>query len=1001
MTRRQARPSVTTIPPSVPFVDALAASLLERYGSDPLALSRVRVLLPNRRSLRSLRDALLRASGGQPILLPRLSPIGDVDEDAFAFSPGIGEGLTLPPAISETRRLFLLAKLVMRWKQNRGEAMPPAGALRLARELAGLIDSVHTEGLDFADLEDLVPEELASHWQITLEFLEIVSDQWPDILAAEGAIDPADRRNRLIRALIARWRAEPPETPVIAAGSTGSIPATADLLALVARLDRGTVILPGFDRDMDEETWEAIGPGHPQFLMRRLLDRMGVAREEVAAWPLEADSAARKDARAPRMEALTAALEPAATLGRRRPDPERPREAVRGLTRIDAPGPREEAGAIALAMREVLETPGKTAALITHDRRLARRVRAELVRWEIAVDDSAGDPAGQTAPGVFLRLLARAAAAGFAPSALLALLKHPLAAGGGPPQAMRRLARAVDRQDSRAHGPLLRGPKPAPGIDALLAAAKGAGLPGKWYRRLEAVLELLRPLETVVGAEAERSLRDLMDVHLRVAEALAASDTQSGGERLWRGPAGEALAETIADINAASAALPPIAGARYPGVFEALLESVRVRPPYGGHPRLAILGPIEARLHHADRMILGGLNEGSWPPATDHDPWMNRKMRADFGLPALERRIGQAAHDFLQAAGAPEVILTRAQKEAGTPSLESRWLSRLAVMAPKLPGGERLLAIYDELDQPREIRPSPPPAPRPPVEKRPKTLSVTQVELWMRDPYALYARHVLGLEPLSALEADPAAPERGIAMHAALDAFMRRRSGRESREAALALLEECGKAAFGPLLERPAVWAFWWPRFQAVAARFLEIQAEREAEFETPGTEIFAELAIEAAIPFTLRAKADRIDRCRADKSLEIVDYKTGTPPSKKRVEAGFAPQLPLEGWMAQEGAFTGLDPAAVRGLAFWQLRGTREPIGIQVIADPERHIRAAAQGLKRLIAQYAREETPYLSNPRPAFTGYGEYDHLARIREWQALPALEGGDSAAGEREE
>jgi len=999
MTRRSARPTVYTIPSAVSFVDALAASLLERYDGDPLALSRLRLLLPNRRSLRSLREALLRAGEGRARLLPRLSAIGDVDEDAFAFRPDVSEALSLPPAISEARRSFLLARLVMRYQERAGETVSPAAALRLARELGQFIDSVHTERLAFADLADLVPEELARHWQVTLEFLDIVTTEWPKLLAVEGALDPADRRNRLIEALAAQWRRNPPNEPVIAAGTTGSIPATAELLGVVAKLPFGAVILPGFDTQMTDEQRRALTPEHPQYLMSHLLETMQVAPEEVEAWPLRGDHAALADARASRSQLLRAAtgLEP--MLPDRRDAGGDANAALDGMARIDCAGPREEAGVIALAMRRALETPGRRASLVTPDRRLARRVRAELARWQIDVDDSAGQPAASSLPGAFLRLLAHAIGAGIAPVALLALLKHPLACGGYAPGVLRRLARRIDSHDSREAGPFLRGPKPAPGIDALLATARDTALPERWWRQLGHILEPLRPLE---AAFAEmRAPAALLDRHLEAAEALAASDVERGSDRLWRGTAGEALAGAVAEMRDAVNDLPPIEGAAYPALFEAMLEPVRLRPPYGHHPRLAILGPIEARLHHADLMILGGLNEGSWPPALEHDPWMGRAMRRQFGLPPEERRIGQAAHDFLQAGGAPDVIFTRAEKVDGTPTLEARWLAQLEAAGPALPRGTSLRAIQEALDQPPTVQPCSPPRPTPPLESRPRRLSVTQVEQWMRDPYALYARKVLRLEPLAALEADPAASERGTIMHHALDLFMKCRHGAESPEAANDLLERCGREAFGALLDRPAVWAFWWPRFLAVARRFVELQNARFGTHETLATEVSGRLELGGPHPFTLTATADRIDRHLAEGGLEIIDYKTGSPPNARQIEAGYAPQLPLEGWMAEAGAFDDLAPEKVDGLAYWQLRGTREPIHIQTVKDAERRIRSAADGLAELILRFARPETPYLSNPRPypQFMGYGDYDHLARVAEWRALPELAGEGNAPEER--
>jgi ATP-dependent helicase/nuclease subunit B len=279
-------PTVYSIPPGMPFVDALAAGIDARYGRDPGALACLTVLLPTRRAVRSLRDAFLRLGGGTPILLPRLLPLGDLDEDELAIAgwedaAGGEAAADIPPAIAGLRRQLLLARMI---RAKEPEDVTEEQCARLAAELARLLDQVQTERLDFAGLEALVDETYAEHWKITLEFLRIITDEWPKILAEEGCIDPAERRNRVLEAQTALWQRNPPADPVIAAGSTGTIPATADLLAAVARLPAGCVVLPGLDTGADAATWTALGQTHPQYGMARLLAHLGLDPREVETW---------------------------------------------------------------------------------------------------------------------------------------------------------------------------------------------------------------------------------------------------------------------------------------------------------------------------------------------------------------------------------------------------------------------------------------------------------------------------------------------------------------------------------------------------------------------------------------------------------------------------------------------------------------------------------------------------------------------------------------------
>jgi ATP-dependent helicase/nuclease subunit B len=845
---------------------------------------------------------------------------------------------------------------------------------------------VQTERLALDALQRLVPDAYARHWQITLQFLTILTEHWPRILADEACIDPAERRNLVMQAQADAWRREPPPHPIIAAGSTGSIPATADLLAVVAGLPHGAVVLPGLDRHADPDSWQAIHdePTHPQHGLARLLDRLGVDRDAVADWPTPGPTTAVSVAA--RAQLASEAMRPAAT-SEAWQDLRRSgiaAEALDGVTRLDCPGPREEAETIALIMRQTLEQPAWTAALVTPDRDLARRVAAALRRWGIRVDDSAGMPLAETVPGGFLRLVATMLAERLAPVSLLACLKHPLAAGGRPLTAFRALARRLEIA-------ALRGPRPEPGFAGLKAALGGSDRElGGWVDELAG---LTAPFDAALQADTV-ALSRLIEAHVAVAERLAATADDAGAERLWAGAAGEAAAGFIAELAEAAADFPPLAGHHYPALFEALMAGRVVRPRYGRHPRLFIWGPLEARLQQADRLILGGLNEGAWPPEAAADPWLSRPMRAEFGLPLPERRIGLSAHDFAQGFCARQVVLTRAQRVEGTPTVPSRWLLRLDnVLAAAGLGqsweakrGDEWLAWQAALDRPERPAPWEPPAPRPPLAARPRTLSVTRIETWMRDPYAIYARYVLGLKPLEPLDADPGAAAYGEEVHKALDRFVREHPGALPADAEARLIA-IGRETFARYLGRPGVWAFWWPRFERIARWFVAREAERRAEIVESVTEVRGSLTIDTAHgPFTLTAFADRIDRMR-DGSLTVVDYKTGAPPSLKEVEAGYAPQLPLEAAIAAAGGFDGVAAAPIGGLSYWRLRGD-EPAGEEnpLKADAPALAAAALDGLGQLIIRFDEEATPYRARPRPdAAPRFSDYEHLARVKEWSA----------------
>ena len=974
-------PRVYTIPPGRPFVDALAAGILASAKSDPLSLSDITVLLPTRRAGRSLSEAFLRQTSGRPLVLPRIMPLGDVDEDILDLAEEFPEtSAEIPPAIPELRREMLLARLILVWHKKRGRELAADQAMLFARELARLIDQVHTEGLSFEGLSRLVPEDFATHWQITLDFLRIVTDAWPKILIEEGAVDAAARRNLLLESQARLWERDPPAGAVIAAGSTGSIPATARLLSVVASLPHGAVVLPGLDRKLDDESWEKLDDTHPQFTMAQLLKRLGVGRPDVEEWA----SPGVGEAVPGRAELVGEAMRPAQTAERwgrfRGVAP----QVLDGVMRIDCPSSREEAGAIALLMRESLEADGKRAALVTPDRALARRVAAELRRFGITVDDSGGVALSETPPGIFLRLTAAMIAEKLAPIPLASALKHPLAAGGLAPVAFRALARELE-------GAVLRGPRPAAGFKGLRAAlmanddcdARTRSRLSSFISKLEKAAKRFAQL----AARKRATLADLLAAHIAFAESLAATDAESGAQRLWAGEAGEAAADLIATLRESARDWPPIEGDSYPGLLESAMGGKVVRPRFGRHPRLFIWGLLEARLQHVERMILAGLNEETWPAAARADPWMSRPMRAKFGLPSPERRIGLSAHDFAQGFCAPEVALTRASRVEGSPTVASRWLLRLdAALGPSqsIPRATRYLEWSRNLDDAGAPSPVGAPTPRPPAVARPRELSVTDIETLIRDPYAVFARRILRLHPLDPIDASPGAAERGSFIHDALDRFVAAHPGKLPDDAEADLVE-LARDAYGDALERPGVRAFWWPRFLRIARWFVEFERARRAE----GVSVIATEcrgAIELALParvFRLKAKADRVDR--VDSGLVILDYKTGAVPSKKQVEAGLSPQLPLEAAIAERGGFDGVAASPVSALVYVRLTG-RDPAGEETPLDVDAAKFAAESlaGLTRLLSAYESEDMPYRSRPRPVFLrGVGDYDHLARVKEW------------------
>lgn len=1017
-----------------PFLDTLASAILAGDlphpgggAPDQFALAGMTILLPTNRAVRAMQDAFLRAAKGRALLLPRLMPIAASDEeggllaDLGSGGSPLAEEFTLPPAIGKLERQLTLTQLVLAWSQisastdddglgplSRRRMTTPAQAAHLAAELAQLMDMVETESRSLDGIATLVPDEYSAHWQRTIDFLKILTEYWPAHLAERERLSPADRRNQLICAEAERLRRAPPAGPLIVAGVSGSVPATIELIRAVAALPQGAVVLPGLDRHLDDAGWQQIAthPEHPQFGHVRLLAALDVLRADVGE-VAGADISTRTHAR---NAFLSEAMRPAGATEAwadyiATTDRAALRNALEGVTRVDAPTGADEAEVIALMMREAVEKPGRTAALVSPDRLLARRVAIRLESWGITVDDSAGRPLAKTTHGAFLELAATVVANRFAPADVMALLKHPLTRLGLPVRDARRAARTLELAAVRT---IYLGD----GLDGLAANLERArqetldetrrdrAARRLWdedwqnaddlVRRLRAAME---PLTLLMDAGAPCALQTLAAAHRAVAEALARAPDDDTQTRLWQDEDGEAADRLLASLDDESLPAPQIAPVDYPDFYRTLATAEPVRPRVAVHPRLSIWGPYEARLQQPDLVILGSLNEGTWPTATDPGAWLNRPMRATLGLPSPEEAIGRAAQDITGLFGAREVVLTRAGRVDGAPTVPSRWLMRIDALL----GGMDLTDALRREDQPwlawaraRDAAASTPkpvtaPEPRPALTLRPRQLSVSAIELWIGNPYGLYARYILGLEPLPLIGAAPGAREKGIIIHDALSRFTTKFAKHLPDNIAVALMAEADEA-LAHYAASARVRAFWRPRIARFADWFAQTESARRAGVSRIVTEVAGKRVLAAPVgPFTLTARADRIDY--SPDRIVITDYKTGTPPSGNAVKARRAPQLPLEAAIASEGGFAGVETGDVAELRYIRASGG-SPAGKEHRFDvgvPDLAAQCFAD-LERLVADFDDPARAYTAIRRARFSyDYDDFAHLARVAEWSS----------------
>lgn len=974
-------PQVYSIAAHRGFADALVAGLVPRYADEQFGLARLTVLLPSSRAAKTVSEAFVRHAGetGQPgLLMPRMALVGDLDLDE-ALGPlfdSLGAGAAIAPAADPTRRWLRLAQLI---GEARGKDAPKGSALlRLAFETGKVIDRLLAEEIAPEDLLserviDLVGD-LSEHWRKNLHLFATIYNTWQAELAARGEQDAAARRNQLFREAARRMRENPPQAPFVAAGVTSAAPALAALLRTVSELPQGAVILPDFDLTMDAAVWDELGSAgdpaaktpfargdavtHPQYHLKLLLNRMGVSRAEVKSW----HRAGLGKGPPERSHAIASLFLPPEASKAWVDLPARKRR-LAGVELVEAANPEEEAQAVALLVRQALEEPEKRVAVVTPDRGLAARVVQHLRRWNVEADDSAGKPLPQTTAGRVFLLLAELAAEPAAPVPLVALLSHPLAkADEGRADWLRAL---------RRFELALRGPRKEPGLAALRPVAEEAGA-SEWWEAVEAILAPLLD-------QRERGLADWLDLLADAGEALC-------GEQLWAREDGRALAAFVEEVRLHARAVPAmLEPGELPAALREAMDRVAVRPPYGGHPRVAIYGLLEARMTRADLVICAGLNEGTWPPTPATDPLLPPAVLRALGVPGADFRIGLAAHDLAGALGAPEVVLTRARREVSGPAIASRFLLRV-----KAPLGADLLDKHQRpdlveltraLDDPPKVDPHPQPHPTPGAEQRRQDISVTALDRLRSDPYQFYAASILRLKQLDPLDAEPGAPWQGTLAHAILEEWQDTK----------APLEDLAEKHLRELSAHPLLRALWRPRLTR-ALEWVAWQLEQEPGRAPVLFEDWGQMHVDGIRIFGL---PDRIDRL-PDGSLAIVDYKTGTPPSGAQVEEGYALQLGTLGLIAREGGFKGIEGGPTR-FEYWSLgRDRNSPTGFGYVTTPvkegrkrtgippEDFLPKADQFLHDALNRWILGEEPFTARLNPDAPGYDTYDQLMRLAEWQ-----------------
>ncbi|MCA0042160.1 double-strand break repair protein AddB [Celeribacter litoreus] len=980
MIRRAGESGLYGLPCGINYPEAVKQGLIERlsdFAPETLAQTEIYV-----NTGRMRRDILAAFDDKSTRFLPKVRLVSQFGVEEAARN--------LPIPASGLRRRLELARLISYFLTQEPQFAARSSVFDLSDSLALLLSEMHEEGVTPENIRNLQVQDSSGHWQKSLQFLSIIFD----FFGPESGHEPGSEEVALqaLRLKSEVWRTCPPDHPVIVAGSTGSRGITAELMTLVASLPQGAVILPGVDFSMRPEIWDQIAGAsptssanvdHPQERTSRIAEKLGVKPWNIPLW--STTSAPNET----RNRLISLSLRPAPVTDQwmiEGPKFENVKEATADVTLIEAPDLRTESDAVALILRESVEA-GETAALVTPDRDLARRVTAQLNRWGIVPDDSAGVPLHQTPPGRLLRHITGLRGRVLSSEDLLTVLKHPLCARGATGDEGRGPHLLWTRELEK----YLR--KKGIGFPDQDGLAKWAETSGEDKEDREA---RGRWAKWVAGISAEISdagpapLSDQLSHLTACCSSLVMGPSAEDYSELWARHAGREAKRVVSEFAREAVHPDPVSVIEFSDLFRAVLGRGLVREPTPNHPEIMIWGTLEARALGAERVILGGLNEGVWPAAAGQDPWFSRDMRRQAGLISPEQPIGLSAHDFQQAIGAPKVFLTRSKRDAEAEAVASRWLIRLLNLMAGMSDegrealqnmrkrGDVWLKFAGMMDQPAEkVERAHRPSPRPPVSARPRQLSVTRIETLIRDPYDIYASRVLHLSKLDPLTREPDVRERGTAFHKIMEEFLKQMSEETTAEGVARFLATAER-----VLETEVAWPsarrVWLGRMRNIAGQLVANEHKR-LEVGTPS-------AIEAkgslhlpSLDFSLNCKADRIDE-REDGQFVIYDYKTGKPPTAAQMKV-FAVQLLLEAAILQAGGFDDVrkgDVAEVRyiglnaGLTEESKELTREDIN-EVVAR-----------LADLIAAYDNPEKGYSARrmmEKVQFTS--DFDHLSRHGEW------------------
>lgn len=919
------------------FLGSIADYLLSRTSD--FALSEWTVYLPTRRSCMVLEETLFQKNPQTSFILPRIVALGETTpEELILMSSELVEELSLLPAvIRPSRRRLLLATLIEKFRYSE-RGMGADLALKWADKLTAILDEMRTHDVNLKTLKEIGPVSgHAEHWEKIHTFLSLVSNHWDSILEEEQAVESITWQKRILDAYAHFLKTQGTRKPIMIAGSLGTIPSTANLIQAISKLPNGVVVLPGLEKIKQKEP---VSPRHPQFFLFALLEKLDINPCHVEyltdTQHFDTDTSCHKKSEFQGIEIQ-----------------------CENLSYMEASDQAEEARLVAISIRKALEEGKKKIVCVATDQALLKRINTELEVWDIVPLSPQSRSLIDTNLGSFLHLVTLGLSNPFPVVALASLCKHALSK---KTEDWNLFERYILRKWTGSYS--------LQALDYAVQRAENQMDLDTWNQVADFYNQLKKLLMDRDGTHSLKYYLKKIDTFLRW---LAEHDEPAESLFLILCPEEAESFQTLWEDLHKSGDLEIVHPQNLSDVFFTLLQQ-----PYqalvGGHTQeVLLLPPADARFIDADLKILAGLNEGVWPLEPPKDPFFTYNMRQSLKLPPLESKIGQSAHDFLSCLCGPgDKLITRSLRIGGVPSIPSRFLSYLHLglkrKGLKLHSSNELKQWSRDLYLPPQKITLGIPAPCPPANLRPNRLSVTEIGLLLKDPYSIYAKHILKLTELNFFSNQHQYRSFGIFVHECLHEW-----NRDFNKTEAPSFLNRAKFLFGLHFGSWEENRFWWEKF---------LNLLKWVSLQSPWSNTVTEIRGEIVLPigdhlFTLFGKADRIDW--NEQSLRIIDYKTGGVPSGSSVKSGESPQLLLEALIFYKNGFSGLPIAPLTSLEYWGVL-TEEKVILK--DDLNLFISNIEQRLQKLMTSFLNDSTPYLSYPKGKLSDYS-YDHLSRFQEW------------------